>query len=104
MGLIEFFFTQTAAISPFIREANARPVYGTTESRACRLERGRHLRHTYVNPSGSLDQIEARAKMFCTGAAIPARSLVVCDGQQFTVIDCEVKNGFSDNHLEVYLE
>ena len=104
MGLIDLFFTQEAVITPFIREGGAAPVYGESETRACRLERGRHLRHTYVNPNGSLDQLEAKAKMFCTGESIPSRSLVVCDGQEFTVIDCEVKNGFADNHLEVYLE
>lgn len=104
MGLISAFFTQTAVITPFIREGNAEPIYGETETRVCRLERGRHLHHLYVNPAGSLDQIEANAKMFCEGDPIPSRSLVVCDGQEFTVINCEIMNGFADNHLEVYLE
>lgn len=104
MALIEMLFMQQAVISPFIREGNSRPVYGPPETRACRLERGKHLRHTYKDQGGSLDQVAANAKMFCVGSAIPSRSLVVCDGQEFTVIDCEIKNGFADNHLEVYLE
>lgn len=104
MGLISAFFTQTATITPFVREGSAAPIYGEPETRACRMERGRKLRHLYVNPAGSLDQIEANAKMFCEGEPIPSRSLVVCDEQEFTVIDCKIENGFADNHLEVYLE
>ena len=104
MGLIEMFFAQEAVITPFVREGDAEPVYGESETRKCRMERGKHLQHTYKNPSGSLDQTVANAKMFCEGEPIPERSLVVCDGQEFVVIDCEVKNGFADNHLEVYLE
>lgn len=104
MALIEMLFAQTATITPFLREGNGKPVYGPSETRRCRIERGRHLRHTYVNPDGSLDQVEAKTKMFCVGAPIPARSRVVCDGQEFMVVDCEIKNGFADNHLEVYLE
>lgn len=104
MGLISYLLCQTATITPFIREGAGEPIYGDPETRPCRMERGLHLQHTYKNPSGSLDQSPANAKMFCEGEKIPERSLVTCDGQTFVVINCEVKNGFADNHLEVYLE
>ena len=104
MSLIEMFFTQSATITPFVREGNGEPVYGKTETRPCRMERGKHLQNVYSNNDGTVDQALASAKMFCTGAPIPERSLVVCDGQEFVVINCEIKNGFADNHLEVYLE
>lgn len=104
MALIDMLLTQSAVITPFIREGNAEPIYGESEVRPCRMERGKHLNHVYKNPSGALDEVAANAKMFCRGGYIPPRSLVVCDGQEFVVINCEVKNGFADNHLEVYLE
>ncbi len=104
MSLIEAFFTQTATIQPFIREGSGEPVYGPSEERRCRMERGKFL--TTVNRyfAGTVDQAPAHAKMFCTGEAIPERSLVRCDGQEFVVINCEVMRGFADNHLEVYLQ
>ena len=98
------FFTQTATITPFVREGSGGPVYGKTETRVCRMERGKHLQNVYKNADGTIDQTVAQAKMFCTGSPIPERSLVVCEGQEFVVINCEVKNGFADHHLEVYLE
>lgn len=104
MGLISLFFMQNAVITPFVREGSGGPIYGETEIRPCRLERGKHLRNVYKNLDGSGDETVANAKLFCEGEAIPERSIVVCDGQEFVVIDCEVKNGFADNHLEVYLE
>lgn len=104
MSLIGMFFTQSATITPFVREASGEPVYGETETRPCRMQRGRHLQNVYNNSDGTVDQVLANAKMFCEGAPIPSRSLVVCDGQEFVVINCDVKNGFADHHLEVYLE
>lgn len=104
MSLIEMFFTQKATITPFVREGSGEPVYGETETRPCRMQRGKHLQNLYKSTDGTVEQTVAQAKMFCEGAPIPERSLVVCDGQEFTVINCEVKNGFADNHLEVYLE
>lgn len=104
MALIEMFFTQTAAVTPFERMGNGVPIYGQTYTIKCRLERGKHLQNVYKNLDGTGDSIVANAKMFCVGEAIPDRSLVVCDGQEFTVINCDVKNGFADDHLEVYLE
>lgn len=100
------FFTQTAVITPFVREGSGVPVYGENETRKCRMERGKHLQTSNLGFSGgsTVDQTVANAKMFCVGSPIPERSLVVCDGQEFTVINCEVKNGFRDHHLEVYLE
>ena len=106
MGLISFLLCQTATITPFLREGAGEPIYGEPETRPCRMERGKHLnaQNSFIHPSGTYDQVTANAKMFCEGEAIPERSLVTCDGQTFVVINCEVKNGFADNHLEVYLE
>lgn len=103
MSLIELFFTQTATITPFVREGSGCPIFGTPETRKCRMERGRHLMGG-GSADGTVDQIVANARMFCVGDAIPSRSRVTCDGQDFVVISCEVMRGFADNHLEVYLE
>lgn len=102
------FFRQVATITPFIREGSGGPIYGQPEVRKCRMERGKHLGRadtpTSGGSAGTVDQTIANARMFCTGAPIPERSLVSCDGQDFIVINCDVMTGFADNHLEVYLE
>ena len=104
MALIEMFFTQTAVITPFIREADAQPVYGEPETRKCRIQRTRHLKHVYVDPDGELDEVTANGKMFCCGNPIPPRSLVDMGDEHYIVIHCDVMNGFADHHLEVTLE
>lgn len=103
MSLIELLFTQEATIKPFVREGSGVPVYGTEETRRCRMERGKHLTVRDAG-AGTTEQSTANAMMFCTGDPIPERSLVSCDGQDFVVINCEVLHGFADHHLEVYLE
>lgn len=103
MALIEAFFCQEATIRPYLREGSGEPIYGETETRPCRMERGRKIKTTYKNPDGQIDQVVAEAKMFCVGSPIPEKSLVTCDGQEFVVIQCKVLNGFYDHHLEVYL-
>lgn len=103
MALIDAFFTQTATIQPFSHMGNGAPIYGEAETRACRMERGKNLR-TVGGASGDVEEIVAHARMFCTGNPIPSRSKVACEGQEFTVINCVVMNGFADHHLEVYLE
>lgn len=104
MSLIELFFTQTATIKPFSHMGNGEPVYGEEETRRCRMERGKNLRAIGTGANGDIEEIAAHARMFCVGEQIPSRSKVTCDGQEFTVINCAVMNGFADNHLEVYLE
>lgn len=103
MGLISAFFRQTATITPFVRQGNGEPIYGEPEQRPCRMERGKHIKTVYKNMDGLFDDVVADAKMFCEGEAIPPDSKVECDGQQFTVINCRVMNGFADHHLEVML-
>ena len=104
MALIDFFLRQTATITPFVREGAGAPIYGPPETRRCRMERGKNIEYTYKNPAGTIEQIVAKAKMFCTGAPIPDKSLVECDGQKYMVIGCEVLNTFADHHLEVILQ
>ena len=103
MALIEFFFRQTATIQPFVRDGGAVPIYGAATTRPCRLQRGKYL-YSYGGADGTTDQIVGKAKMFCVGDPIPNRSIVTCDGQEFVVLDCAVKNGLADHHLEVLLE
>lgn len=103
MSLISAFLAQSAEIRPFIREGAAEPLYGQIEARKCRLQRGRHLVQT-SGANGTADQVVANAKMFCEGLPIPERSIVTVDGIEYVVISCEIKNGFSDHHLEVYLQ
>lgn len=104
MALIDFALTQTCTIHPWLREAAGDDVYGPEETRSCRIQMGAHLRHTYVNPRGVLDQVEARAYMYCTGSKIPIRSKVECEGETYIVVDCYDARGFAGNHLEVYLQ
>lgn len=103
MALIEMLFTQTVNISPFIREGSGEPIFGEPETRKCRLQRGHYLQNV-GGASGAVEQVVAQAKMFCVGEYIPPRSIVTHEGRDYTVINCEVLNGFADHHLEVYLE
>lgn len=103
MALIDFALTQTAVIKPWVRYANGEDIYGEEEERKCRLQRTRDLEHTYKNPAGTLDQVLARGKMFCTGAPIPERSIVTVDGTEYIVLECYRAWGFVEDHLEVVL-
>lgn len=104
MSMISFLLRQTATVKPWIRFANGEDIYGETETRMCRLQRRRDLEHTYKNPDGTMDQVIARAKMFCTGEAIPERSKVSVDGEEYIVIECYRAAGFGEDHLEVVLQ
>lgn len=104
MSMIGFLLRQTATITPWIRYANGDDIYGDPEERPCRLQRTRDLEHTYKNPAGGMDQVVARAKMFCTGEPIPERSKVFVDGSEYIVIECYRAFGFSEDHLEVVLQ
>lgn len=103
MGLIAAFFDRECTIRPFLRMGGGEPVYGPDEMRPCRLEDGKHIRTTYKNPSGQIDQVEARAKLFCEGEEIPTSSIITCDGKSYIVVDCHGARGFSLNHQEAYL-
>ena len=103
MACIDFLLRQTATITPWVRYANGEDIYGTPEERKCRIQRSHDLEHTYKNPSGTMDQVLARAKMFCTGAPIPERSIVTVDETEYIVLDCYRAIGFRDSHLEVVL-
>lgn len=102
--LIDFLLRQSATIRPWIRSANGEDYYGEEETRKCRLQRTRDLEHTYKNPAGGMDQVLARAKMFCTGEPIPERSIVTVDGAKYIVLECYRAFGFSEDHLEVVLQ
>ena len=102
-SLIEAFFDQEVEIRPYERMGAGKPIYGPTETRACRIEFGHHLMTTYKHPSGQIDQVEARALMFCTGEIIPDGSIATHGGHDYTVVSCDPMMGFSQSHLEVYL-
>ena len=104
MSMIGFLLRQEAAITPWVRYANGEDVFGKPETRKCRLQRTRDLEHTYKNPDGTMDQVIARAKMFCTGDPIPERSIVSVDGQEYIVLECYRAFGFGEDHLEVTLQ
>lgn len=104
MSMIGFLLRQEATIRPWIRFANGEDIYGIAETRPCRLQRKRDLEHTYKNPSGAMDQVIARAKMYCTGDPIPERSIVTVDGTEYIVLECYRAFGFSEDHLEVVLQ
>ena len=103
MAFIEAFFTQTADVKPFIRQGAGEAIYGPVATRSCRIEMGSHMMTTYKHPSGQIDQVEARAKMFCIGDPIPIDSIVTYAGEDFIVTKCSVMRGFGFSHLEVYL-
>lgn len=104
MSMIGFLLRQTATITPWVRYANGEDIYGEDETRPCRLQRTRDLENTYKNQDGTMDQVVARAKMFCTGDPIPERSKVTVDGSEYIVIECYRAFGFSEDHLEVVLQ
>lgn len=104
MSMIGFLLRQTATVEPWIRSANGKDFYGPPEERKCRVQRGRDLEHTYKNPAGAMDQTLTRAKMFCTGEAIPERSKVTVDGEEYIVLECYRAFGFGEDHLEVELQ
>lgn len=102
--LIDFLLRQTATIKPWVRYANGDDIYGEPEVRKCRIQRTRDLEHTFKNPDGTMDQVLARAKMFCTGAPIPERSIVTVDGLEYIVLECYRAVGFGEDHMEVVLQ
>ncbi len=104
MSMISFLLKQTATVRPFIRYANGEDLYGEPETRKCRIQRRRDLEHTYKNPDGTMDQVIARAKLFCEGEPIPERSMVTVDGIEYIVIECYRAVGFKEDHLEVVLQ
>lgn len=104
MSMIGFLLCQTATITPWVRYANGKDIYGEPETRKCRIQRSRDLEHTYKNPAGGMDQVLARAKMFCTGDPIPERSKVTVNGSEYIVLECYRAFGFGEDHLEVTLQ
>lgn len=104
MSMIGFLLRQEAVIRPWIRSANGEDIYGQPEVRRCRIQRSRELQHTYKNPDGGMDQVIARARMFCEGSPIPERSAVTVDGEEYIVTDCYRACGFGEDHIEVTLE
>lgn len=104
MGLIEAFFMQEVSITPYLRQGAGEAVYGPPETRSCRLEMGAYLMTTYKDPDGVIEQVEARATMFCVGDKIPINSIVTYDGEEYKVINCEEMRGFGTSHLEVFLQ
>lgn len=104
MSMIRFLLRQNATIQPWVRYANGEDYYGESESRMCRLQRSRDLEHTYKNPNGGMDQVLARARMFCEGEPIPERSKVTVGGEEYIVLECYRAFGFGEHHLEVVLQ
>lgn len=104
MSLIDAFYKDIVQIQPFVRAGSGKPIYGTTETRNCRFEVGANLETTYKTPSGAIEQVRAKAKMFCSGDTIPDKSIVTFEETDYTVISCRQKKGFRASHLEVYLE
>lgn len=104
MALIELFFTQTVTITPFIRQGAGEPIYGDPETRKCRLERGRSYKSTRAGQDGVINTEPSGARMYCTGTPIPNGSIVRYGDRDYTVVSCQILNGFSDDHLEVTLE
>lgn len=105
MSMIGFLLRQTAVIRPWLRYGgNGQDIYGDPEERKCRIQRSRDLEHTYKNPAGGMDQVLARAKMYCTGEPIPERSRVTVGGAEYIVLECYRAYGFGEDHLEVKLQ
>jgi len=105
MALIDFLLNQQCTVTPWVRLANGEDIYAEPQERACRIQADRRLDHTYVNPSGALDQAPANnTKMFCRGDFIPTRSIVECDGQRYIVVKCYAARGFEQSHWEVLLQ
>ena len=103
MSLIQLFFRQSVTIRPFIRIASGEPIYGEPETRRCRLERGKTLQKSF-SPDGVVNQAPSGARLYCTGSAIPLGSIVETPERDYIVTQCQVLNGFADDHLEVTLQ
>lgn len=103
MGLIEAFFCDEVDIKPFVRQGAGEAIYGGLETRSCRMEEGARLTSVHKAQSGQIDQVEARATMFCVGDKIPNDSIVKYGDEEYVVIDCQRKSGFGFSHWEVYL-
>lgn len=102
VALIDAFLRQTVTVRPYVREGSGGPIYGPEEHRKCRIEPCLTLtRQSGV--SGTLDDDPARATMFCTGREIPRRSIVIHEGEEYTVTRCDILRTFTEDHLEVTL-
>jgi len=106
MSMIQFLLRWECKIKPFIRNVNGEDIYGPEETRKCRIEFGNYLvNHSQGGLGSVIDQIAAKAKMFCTGDPIPTRSIVYFEGRTLIVIGCSPKYGMGGiDHLEIMLE
>lgn len=103
MPFIEAFLKDTVIVRPFKFEGDGEPVFDAAETRKARVELNPALANR-VAGNTSIDEVPAKARMFCTGSFIPTRSRVEFEGEEYTVRQCSVCKGFSFSHLEVILE
>ena len=101
--LIDFLLRQQCEIQPWLGAQDGTDRYGPSERRACRLQRGRTLADSGMG-SAPVDEVRAKALMFCRGEPIPERSRVTCGGEKYTVLSCYKAQGFGEEHLEVMLQ
>lgn len=107
MSMIRFLLRYECTVYPYVREYGGRTIYGEPETRKCRIEFGDYLTQSNLNGTeyGSVDQIIAKAKMFCLGSDIPPRSKVVFQDKEMIVISCHPCYGMNGvDHLEVMMQ
>ena len=103
MPFIDAFLTDTVIVHSFKFEGDGEPVFDAPETRKARVELNPALANR-VQGYTSIDEVPAKALMFCTGSPIPTRSRVEYEGAEYSVKQCSVCKGFSFSHLEVILE
>lgn len=91
-------------VEPYLRFGGGRIIYGSAETRPCRIEPAPKNKIVYKNPHGSLVETAASALAFCEGEEIPVNSKVTVNGHEMRVVQCSLMRGFLQHHLEVSLE
>ena len=107
MSMISFLLRYECTIYPYDREYGGCTIYGEPETRKCWIQFGNYLTQSNLTGTeyGSIDQISAKAKLFCLGSEIPPRSKVVFQGKEMIVISCQPCYGLNGvDHLEVMLQ
>ena len=101
--MIQAFLTENAEILPFLRETMDGEVFDISQVRPCRVEPAPQLQSVYHGFHGEVENVKARAVMFCEGEPVPTRSKVRIGSGTFVVLACTVYHGFPGSYLEVTL-
>ena len=102
--MIAFLLNQSAIVLPFKRDLGGDVEYDMPYQVKCRIDTGKKLVKA-ITAYGDVQAVVANAIMFVEQTElIPPKSKIIGKNREYVVIRCDEMIGFSESHLEVYLE